>query len=1750
MSTTVDNRVVEMRFDNQQFERNVSTTMSTLDKLKQSLRFTGATKGFEEISAASKKVDFSGMANGLEVVSTKFSYLQATVQHQLNRIVDSAVNAGKRIVSALTIDPVKTGFSEYETKINAIQTIMSNTASKGTTMEDVTKVIGELNTYADKTIYNFAEMTRNIGTFTAAGVGLEESASAIQGIANLAAASGSTSQQASTAMYQLSQALAAGTVKLMDWNSVVNAGMGGEKFQEALKATARDHGVAVDSMIKKAGSFRESLSKGWITAEILNETLNKFTTKGAAEYGKAMMESGKWTQEQADALLKEAQSMEDAATKVKTFTQLWDTLKESAQSGWSQSWEIVVGDFEEAKVFFTEISEVLGGLIGNSADARNKVLEGWKDLGGRTATIDAIRNAFEGVMSILKPVNEAFREVFPPLTAKQLTDFSVGLKNLTEKLKISGDTAEKIKSVFKGIFSVFGIMADVMKAVAKGAVTLVKSVSGIDIGFLDMAAAAGEWVANLRESIQETDLFGSAINKIASGIQTAVGKIKEFGRATVDNFKAPEPGSFTGVLVSIWTLVSDIGSKIVSVFSALGTGLSDALGETSIFNAINSGLFAGILAGIAKFIWGLSDPFEEIGGLFGNITGILDDVRGCFEAYQNQLKAGILLMIASAIGVLAASIWVIASIKPEAMDQALGSITILFAELLGSLAIFTKISTNMTGVMKACAVMISMSLAVSILAGALKKMSGIPAEEIGNGLVAIGALMAELAIFLRTAKFDGKVMGAALGMVVLSGAMLIMAQAVNSFGSINVDVLKQGLVSIGILLAELAVFSRLTSNARHVVATGVAMTILGGAMKIFVSVLRDLGTINSDVLANGLIALGIALAEMVVALKLMSGTLSGSAALLIAAGALAIMVPVLKSLGEMTWDEIVRGLVALAGGFAVIGIAGALLTPLIPTILSLAGAFALFGITVLGIGAGMALIGVGLTAISVGFTALATAGAAGATAIVAALTVIVTGIANLIPVIAAKLGEAIVAFAVVIGECAPVLAESVLTLIVEVLRSCENHLPTIVELLMQLIIGVINALADNMPDLVNAGVGLIMSFFQGVTEALKGIDVNVLMQGIIGVGILAGVMMALSAVAALVPGAMLGVLGMGAVIAELALVLAAIGALSYIPGLDWLIGKGGEFLGKIGTAIGQFVGGIAGGVMSGVTSSLPKIGEDLSAFITNVQPFIDGAKSIDASTLDGVKALAETILILTAADLLSGITSWITGGSSLADFGKDLVPFGESMKAYADSVAGIDSAAVVASAAAAKALSEVAENLPNEGGVVSWFTGDNNIAQFAEDLIPFGKSLTAYSAVVTGVNPASITASATAAKALGEVVDSLPNEGGIASWFSGKNDLAGFAEDLIPFGTSLKKYSDVVTGVSHAAIASSSVTIRSLVGTINSLTGIDTSGVKSFKNAINTLSTTGIEGFVNAFKTADTKLKNLGIGLVESFSEGVEVKKHALTSSMNAVVLDVMTSVRNKGTVFQVEGQTLIAKFAAGMDSARSKVSAAIASAMSNTILFARSYYLQFYNAGLYLVTGFSNGISANTWMAAAQARVMAAAAVTAAKEELDENSPSRVGFDIGDFFSIAFVNGIGSNIKKAYDVSSEMANSARSGLTKAAGKIRDILDSDVDMNPTIRPVLDLSDIQSGAGAISGMLNAGSSVRVLNNVGAINGMMNLRSQSVGNSDIVSAINKLRGDLGKVGNTYNSINGITYDDGSNVSEAVRVLVRAAKVERRV
>lgn len=422
MSSVVDERIVEMRFNNKDFEKNVQTSMSTLDKLKQKLSFKGVSHSFESLSAASKKVDMGSLGRSVDVVTAKFSALQVMGITTLANITNSAVNSAKAMISAVTINPIKDGMAEYETQMNAVQTILANTQKEGTDVKRVNAALDELNTYADKTIYNFTEMTRNIGTFTAAGVKLDDSVSAIKGIANLAAVSGSNSQQASTAMYQLSQAIASGTVKLMDWNSVVNAGMGGQVFQDALTRTSEHLQTGAKAAIEANGSFRESLSTGWLTTEVLTQTLDQFATAADTqeEYQAAVkkfVEQG-YSKEEATQMADMARTANDAATKVKTFSQLIDTLKEAMGSGWTTSWRLIIGDFEEAKEMWSNVSDFFSNIINNVSQFRNDVLEsalgkGFTELADKiTGVTDPVNKAISAVEDLGTVVDDVIAGKF------------------------------------------------------------------------------------------------------------------------------------------------------------------------------------------------------------------------------------------------------------------------------------------------------------------------------------------------------------------------------------------------------------------------------------------------------------------------------------------------------------------------------------------------------------------------------------------------------------------------------------------------------------------------------------------------------------------------------------------------------------------------------------------------------------------------------------------------------------------------------------------------------------------------------------------------------------------------------------------------------------------------------------------------------------------------------------------------------------------------------------------------------------------------------------------------------------------------------------------------------------------------------------------------------------------------------------------------------------------------------------------
>lgn len=2046
LSKTVDERVVEMRFDNKDFEKNVQTTMSTLDKFKQKLNFNGASKGLENIEKSASKVNMSGLGSAVETVQAKFSKLEVMSVTALANITNSAVNAGKRIVDALTLEPVMSGFQEYETQINAVQTILANTSSKGSTLEDVNKALDELNHYADMTIYNFTEMTKNIGTFTAAGVDLDTSVSAIKGIANLAAVSGSTSQQASTAMYQLSQALAAGTVKLQDWNSVVNAGMGGQVFQDALKETAKVHGVAIDKMIKDEGSFRETLKKGWLTSDILTETLSKFT----GDLNEQQLKTMGYSEEQIKSIIKMGKTANDAATKVKTFSQLFDTLKEAAQSGWTQSWEIIVGDFEEAKSFLTGISDTLSNMINTSADARNKVLSDWKDLGGRTAIIDSLKNTFEGLESILKPIHEAFKDIFPPITAKQLYSFSVGLKKLTSHLKISDTTANNLKETFKGVFSLFDIGISAITSFGKGIISVLGSFAGIEGGVLGVTAELGKGVTGFRNYIKEIGLFENITGGLSNILISFINGIKTFSKAILDQFNVKD---FSNIFESIANIVSggiknisDIMQNLIKTFSS-----------SDLIDVLNNGILATILLKIKKTIGDLSSSFESGSGVIKNITGILDDVRDCFKAYQEQLKAGTLIKIAVAIGILAGAIFTLSTIKADALTSSLVALTVLFVELVQALNKISDIQGNISNTIKACSLMIAMSISIGILANALKNIASIDWGGLSRGLVGIGALMTELSLFISKTDLTGKIRSSATGLVLIATAMLILSKAIEEFSCMNWEDIGKGVAAIGGLLTLMSAFTNTTKSVSNAISIGVAINLLttsinnivdamknisdmslddiqkgligiGGALGsialgmnlmpknmltvsagllIVCSALENLSSFVTSIgesswndLAKGLSTLGASLGILSVGLKAMQGSIGGSVASISASVALLAITNVIKELGSVNIASILKSLVTIASVFAIIGAASTILSPLIPIILSLAVAFTLFGAAILSIGAGLTLMGVGLTTISAGITALALSAASGATSIVASLTIIITGFISLIPTIIAKMAEGIVSFVQVISESASKIATALMKVLAETLKSLSTYGPVIVDSLLSLFVKIIDSVAEHVPELIVAFNNLFRSIFDGVINSLKNVNSDSLLKVVSAVGIMTVLMKALSTVTSVLPSAMVGLAGIGVAFTELSGILALLGGLAQIPGLKWLIGEGGVLLETIGTAIGKFIGGIAGGISAGVTSSLPVIGTNLSAFMKNLEPFINSIGKINGSIFSNVKELSKSILLLTGTSFIQSLTSCVGGRQSFKNFGEQLEILGNSLEKFSEKSTEIASEDVLNSTKAIKIIIELMKSLPKTGGLSQAFGGTKDLGDFSSKLGSFGDAVKKYADNVSDIEPEKITSSATAIKAISDLLKNITNienvdSGTLGSKFknigdgikqyseavSGVNsdnvtnslsaakslveivksiygtgslfnsfvslNLSAFGDRLAQLGNALSKYSNSIgtintstiqssalavknllqalstintgnivgilgTGVNFSAlgtnlsnlgsaitkystsiqnatfdkITSSTSAIKSLLGVIsavyssgalfnsnlnipndlgeklviignamtkysasinsvnagsiinssnaikalmgvigsinitstsvgllnsvgssdfttkitslgtclnnysksigninangiiksttalkslviaiNSMTGINSMGVSTFVQAINTIGQANIGEFVKNLSGSSEKMKSAGVNLIEALKKGIESKSKSISSTATSIANSMSKTFTSKSSSFSKAGSTAANGMLKALKSKKGdfkEVGGNFASQLSKgfksdkinskcekickaAVKKLNEYKDDFYNAGKNLVLGFANGITDNTFMAEARAAAMAQASLAKAKKTLDEHSPSKEFYKIGKFAVLGFVNSFSDNMKLVNKSGSNLARQSMDGMGKAMNQIGDVITNGIDPNPTIRPVVDLSNIQNGVGAINGMFND----TALGNLGGISASINRKIQNGSNANVIDAIKDLKRAVSNISGDNYSINGVTYDDGSNIADAIRTIAHAAKIERR-
>lgn len=1418
-----------------------------VDNLNSKLATVDGTGTFSDLETASSRVNFATLQASISSVSQGFSALEGIAVVALGNIAAKAAVAGAGLLKDLSFGPIVDGMGEYSTNLNSIQTILANTQAQGTNLQDVNKALQELNTYSDQTIYNFSEMAKNIGTFTAAGVDLKTSVASIKGIANLAALSGSNSQQASTAMYQLSQAIAAGKVNLQDWNSVVNAGMGGKVFQKALFDTGKAMHTITNSPVgqtfeqwEKAGnSFRQSLSAtmkaadtgeeqlakaqkdaaksvqkaqesaaeavenaqdrvaeaqkgvaeaakqgaedtknavkaqhdaveqgaedvksafqsvvearkrlkealkppstdeleaagdsvktaqldqadlatavtdaqqdqtrsaqdlaaaqatlakarasgaspeeqlaaqravedaqkratdasdaqeramlaqraaargvteaeetlaevkkkgtkndenvksaqddltaavknykdtqvnadeqiaaakknvtevtqqsverrkaagksladaekqqaktivdsqeavatatqnatdkieqtkkaiveqgpdmGWLTSKVLTSTLKQFT----GDMTGAQLKAQGLTDTQVKAVQKTAETAKKAATEVKTLKSVFDVVKESIGSGWANTFQIIFGDFGEAKATFTGLQDALTKGIKKHAAERNKVLADWKELGGRTKAIEALKNTAKALGSVMTPVKEAFREFFPKTTGKSLFEFTDKIEKFTEKLKIGGDTADKIKRTFSGVFAVFKIGTIILGKITHMFGDLFSEAGKGAGGFLNFTANVGDFLVKIEQAIEKGDGLtkffegltavlraplkvlrgiGHILAGLFDGFDTEGGdKVSDTAGKISDSFSGLD-GVFDGVKESFNRLQEAIQPGVDKIKEALG-GVWDAFKESfsganydNVLAGIQTGLFGGLILIIKKF---LGDGINiDIGqGVFGKIGDTFDALTGKLKAMQQNVQADTLKKIAVALGLLTASIVALSLIDPVKLTKAMVAVAAGMGQLMAAMLILTKLAglKGFAAIPLIAAGMILLATAVDVLTIAVAALSRLSWGDLIKGLTGVGFLLTGLtqAAVPLVAAGPGLV-GAGTGIIALAIGMRILATAVKAFGDMEWSTIVKGLASVGAALVIISKTVKLFPSA-GMATTGLGILLVAGALKLLASAVKSFGDMDITTIAKGLAAITAAMVLLAAAMAgFPKGMIATGTGLLVVSVALKIMGSAIKQMGGISIEKMAKGLITLGASLKILSVALKAMTDTLPgagALLVAAAALAILapalrilgGMKWVAIAKGLGILAVALKGFSIAAglmtptigPMLALGGAvlllgAGLGLAAAGVGVFATGLAALAvsgPAGIAVLMKAISSFIVLLPQMGQKFAEALVGMVVVL---AENT-PKLVVAMGKIMGAMLQVIINNVPKMGEAFTVLLQTAVKTVTDNL------------------------------------------------------------------------------------------------------------------------------------------------------------------------------------------------------------------------------------------------------------------------------------------------------------------------------------------------------------------------------------------------------------------------------------------------------------------------------------------------------------------------------------------------------------------------------------------------------------------------------------------------------------------------------------------
>lgn len=1130
--SSIDERIVSMQFDNNEFEKNVGTTLKSLANLEKSV------DGLNGVSTA-------GLADAIESLQDRFSNLGIIGMTVLQNLTNRFVDAGVKMAKSLTIDQVAAGFEKYTANTKTVKALLNST---GEDIDTVTEKISSLSWYSDATSYSYNAMVSALKSFTAQDIKMDEAIPAIMGIGNSLSYAGLAAEEASYAFELYSKAMGQGYLGNIQWKSLNNMGAATAN----LKQQYIDAAVAVGTLKKVSDGLYKTQQgltvsirdfdmtlghqKGkWLTREVMMRVFADVYgdyTKRLQEF-MAQEENSGLTVDQAIKKFNELNGITEdfglkafkSAQEARTFAEAVGAVRDAASSAWRGIFENVFGNADEATEMWTSFSDWLYDVFMGPSEMMFNLTTEWKRLGGRDQMLQGFANLADALSSLTTPITRAFNAIFGVATGSKLgqilKDITDKFVDFTAKLKISDETAGKLIKIFFGLFSAIKIVKDVLGEIADAFGIVFEHVKPLAGKFLDAAAAFGEWLAKNRD-------FLGMKEDLLTGFAELIGRFIDFAA----NAK-PIEWIFTNlknVVSKLWEKLKEVGEQLKNTFTPI---VDKNLNFENILKLIAT------LGGAQYIKLTVFDRLKELGTLPANIFGKNGALATGIKAFADSMKewglvdvsAEQMKNIAMSLLIMAGAMYVLASIDTEKLMGSMAGMTVavkLMEDVLQKMSILPGGLKNTGRFAETGLAMVEIAGSMILMAEAMKIIGELDLNQIIKGIVGLGAVMLEMSLFIKSMKGIHVNADGAFALVLIAGAMLIMAKGVEKLGELPVETLKQGLLAIAGILAEIAVYSRLL-KPEGLLESAFAMAVMGAAILIMAKGIDMMGSMPFETVLNGLVGIAAGLTVLGVALKLIPSNLGAAASIAVLSMAMIPLAAAFKILGTMSLGQIAVGLAAiiptLASAFVLfkflnpvstIAIAAALaifaasLNLLIPpflafgkmelgdigtALLAIGGALGIFGIMalvlseailpMLGLAAAMALFGVGVAAFAAGMATLAASGVAATAAFIGSVELWLTAIPMMSTSIVKAFTALLNALAAAVTAAIPTLLETLGSAIEALLDFLLVKMPEFTIKGAEVVIAFLDGLTSKMPEMVESAINFIAVFITSMATSLK-----------------------------------------------------------------------------------------------------------------------------------------------------------------------------------------------------------------------------------------------------------------------------------------------------------------------------------------------------------------------------------------------------------------------------------------------------------------------------------------------------------------------------------------------------------------------------------------------------------------------------------------------------------------------------------------